>query len=767
MNDAVKRSSGAPGVTWIATPVGLYGDAVRLIERVYGPVADLLTRLGLAQACFVSGVLKLANWQTALDLARYEYPVSWMDPVTAAYAGVAIELLCPILLAVGLATRLAAAPLLILSLVIQFNYQALDTNLFWAALAGWFVVRGAGPLSLDRLLARGLRNTALPLAAAALRLTRWSTAHLWPIYQFSLRLWIAAGLMAVVSIGIGNIGGRTSDALAFCLPLHTLAPLAGAVGLLAAVLLLAGFATRFAALSLIAMLFGMAMLEASAVSHVPWVTLVLALIALYGGGRYSLDAAIDRQLRGIFPQLAGKPAFSLEGLPRVVIVGAGFAGVACAKALRRARVAVTLVDRHNYHLFQPLLYQVATASLAPGDIATSTRSLFREQFNARVLLGEVTSVDTARQQVVIGDGGETRLLYDYLVLATGARHSYFGRDEWEPFAPGLKQVEDATEVRRRVLLAFERAEAAADAQEREALLTFLIVGGGPTGVELAGAVAELARFGMDKDFRRFDPAAAKVILVQSAARILPSFAETMSVRAEASLRKLGVQVLTNSRVEHIDAEGVRVNGQRIPARTVLWAAGVVASPAARWIDAEADAAGRVKVAHDLSAPGLSDVFVAGDTALSHAWNGQPVPGLGPAAKQQGNYIASVIRARIARRKAPPPFRYQHLGSLATIGRKSAVADFTWIRVSGAPAWWLWGFVHVYFLAGMRNRISIVFDWLWAYLTFRGGTRLIISAREASGAAVIAAKSPLAPPFGKGAKPTQVAAGLYPSEVQHG
>ncbi len=766
MNDAAKRIS-APRGAWLAGPIGLYSDGIRLIEKVYGPIADLLTRLALAQAFFVSGILKLANWQIALDLARYEYPVSWMDPVTAAYVGVTIELLCPILLAIGLATRLAAAPLLILSLVIQLNYQVLDTNLFWAALAGWFVVRGAGPLSIDRLLARGLGDTALPLAAATISAGRWITNHVKPAYQLLLRVWIATGVTAAAAMLTGSIDAAGSDPLRLWLPLNALAPLASGIGLAAAALLVIGLATRITALVLIGLVLGTAMSDTQ-MTFAHWLIMVLAPIALYGAGRYSLDELLDRRLRRAFPQLEGKPAFSLEGLPRVVIVGAGFGGVACAKALRRAPCAITLVDRHNYHLFQPLLYQVATAGLAPGDIATSTRSLFREQFNTRVLLGEVTGVDAVRQQVLLG-GGETRLPYDYLVLATGARHSYFGRDEWEPFAPGLKQVEDATEVRRRVLLAFERAEAIDDPQEREAWLTFLIVGGGPTGVELAGAIAELARFGMEKDFRRFDPAAARVILVQSAPRILPTFAERLSARAETSLRRLGVEVLIGSRVEHIDAEGVLVSGKRIAARTVLWAAGVVASPAARWVGAIADSAGRIKVDADLSVPEQPNVFAIGDTALANAWNGQPVPGLGPAAKQQGKYVASVIRARIAAKKGPLPFRYRHLGSLATIGRKSAVADFTWIRVSGALAWWLWGFVHVYFLAGMRNRISIVFDWMWAYLTFRSGTRLITGGvrRTEDSMPVTASQSPLIPPFGKGGKLPQAAEGLLPPRVQHG
>ncbi|HEX9179670.1 MAG TPA: NAD(P)/FAD-dependent oxidoreductase [Burkholderiales bacterium] len=465
----------------------------------------------------------------------------------------------------------------------------------------------------------------------------------------------------------------------------------------------------------------------------------LALLALHGPGAFSLDALIAGALAQRFPQLAGRPAFSLEGLPRVVIVGAGFGGLACAARLAEARAAVTLIDRHNYHLFQPLLYQVATTALSPADIATPIRGLFREHFNTRVLLGEVTGVDPARREV-LADG--LRIPYDYLVLATGAAHSYFGRDDWGAFAPGLKRVEDATEVRRRLLSAFERAEACGDPKEREALLTFLIVGGGPTGVELAGAIAELARFGMEKEFRNFDPASARILLVQAGPRLLPTFPEALSAQTRRALEKLGVEVVVESRVEAIDAAGVMVNGKRVPARTVLWAAGVVASPAARWLGAEADNAGRAKVGSDLSVTGLPNVFVIGDTAASKAWNGQPVPGLAPAAKQAGVYVARLIRARIEGGRAPGPFAYRHLGSLATIGRKSAVVDFGGLRLSGAPAWWLWGAVHIGFLIGLRNRMSVMLDWFWAYLTFRSGVRLITGGAPQPSAEAPAASPPL-------------------------
>ena len=704
-------------MTLAARILGTWSDTFRIAARTLGPLLDLCLRLWIAQIFFVSGILKVGAWDTALFLAATEYPVEWLDPVTAAYLGAAVEVACSLLLAVGLGTRLAAAAMLFLSLVIQLNYVALDEHLFWAAVLGWFVVRGAGSLSLDAPITRGLGDTALPFAGGIIRATRALSEFGTPIYLLALRAWLAAAL-ACAALGIGGFEAMLPTRTA-ALVLPTFA-LPAVLLLTAAALLGLGLGTRIVAIALI--IFASVVATSGVeMSGLAWWIGTLSLLALSGPGTLSIDGLIDRRLRRIFPQLDGKPAFSLDGLPRVVIVGAGFGGLACAARLRRLPVQVTLIDRHNYHLFQPLLYQVATAGLSPGDIASTVRGLFREFFNVRVLLGTVSGVDTARREVLLG---EQRVPYDYLVLATGASHSYFGKDEWEPFAPGLKRVEDATEVRRRVLLAFERAESTNDEAERRRLLTFLIVGGGPTGVELAGAIAELARWGMEKDFRHFDPAAARVILVQSGPRILPTFDERLSLQAKRSLEALGVQVRTNSRVEQIDSEGVLVSGERIASRTVLWAAGVVASPAARWLGAASDNAGRVKVADDLSVPGFENVFALGDTALSNGWGGKAVPGLAPAAKQGGAYVASVIRARILDRGDVRPFDYKHLGSLATIGRKAAVVDFGFVRLHGAPAWWLWGLVHVGFLVGLRNRVSVMFDWFWAYLTYRTGTRLI-------------------------------------------
>ena len=703
---------------------------VRVSEKTLGPLLDVLIRLSIAQAFLVSGVLKAANWDNALLLAANEYPVSWLDPVAAAWLGASIELIGSVLLAVGLATRAAALSMLVLALVIQFNYLALDTHLLWTALLGWYVVMGSGPLSFDAMLARGLSGSAVPYAAAALRLGRLARERLGPVYGLWLRLWVGTALLAAAGLWLAGV--MAPELATALLPVRTAGDLPSFLLAPGAVLLAIGLATRPVALLLLVVLAAGQMTDLRVSQDWYWM-LVFALLAVRGAGRLSVDAFVAKLLAGRCPELAGKPGFSLDGLPRVVIVGAGFGGLACAARLAQVRARVTLIDRHNYHLFQPLLYQVATAGLSPGDIAAPIRALFRDRFNTTVLYGEVSSVDRERREVLMAG---RRVPYDYLVLATGASHSYFGRDEWGAFAPGLKRIEDATAVRRRMLTAFERAESNEDADERRRLLTFVIVGGGPTGVELAGAIAELARHGLEQEFRNFDPASARVLLVQAGPRILPAFPEELSVRARQALEVLGVEVRLDSRVERIDAEGVTISGQRIEARTVLWAAGVVASPAARWLGAQADGAGRVKVGADLSVPGLPNVFVIGDTALALAWNGQPVPGLAPAAKQGGEYVARVIRARIEDRRVPGPFVYRHLGSLATIGRQAAVADFGRLRLWGAPAWWLWGMVHVGFLVGLRNRVSVMFDWFWAYLTYRSGTRLITGGSEAAQTAAL-------------------------------
>jgi NADH dehydrogenase FAD-containing subunit len=414
--------------------------------------------------------------------------------------------------------------------------------------------------------------------------------------------------------------------------------------------------------------------------------------------------------------------------PRVVILGGGFGGLSAARALARVALDVTVIDRHNYHLFQPLLYQVATAALAPNTIAAPVRAILRAQHNATVLMETVTGIDTAGRAVLIG---AQRVAYDFLIVATGAHHSYFGHDEWEKFAPGIKTLFDALAIRQQVLSAFEAAEVCDDPSERRRLLNFILIGAGPTGVELAGAIAELAKASLVHDFRHIDPSSARIILIEAGPRVLPTFSERSSAAARRALERLGVEVSTGKAVTVCDADGVEVGGERIAARTIVWAAGVAASPIAKWLDASVDRAGRAVVGDDLSVPGHPEIFAIGDTCASQSWDGKLAPGVAPAAKQMGAYAASVIRARVESAAPPPPFRYRHQGSLATIGRNNAVADFGWMMLTGWPAWLVWSFAHIFFLIGFRSRIVVALDWLWAYVTFRRGARIMLA--ETAGA----------------------------------
>lgn len=410
--------------------------------------------------------------------------------------------------------------------------------------------------------------------------------------------------------------------------------------------------------------------------------------------------------------------------PKVVIVGAGFGGLEAAKALARAQVDVTVIDRQNHHCFQPLLYQVATASLSPGDIAWPVRAILARQANARVVMAEVTGVDLAGRSVLTGSTAP--IPYDVLVLATGATHSYFGHDEWAAVAPGLKMLEDATNIRRRFLLAFEQAEVTEDAKARQRLLTFVIIGGGATGVELAGAMAEIARKSLARDFRSFDPRMSRIILIEAGPRILPAFPEPASQYARQSLERMGVEVMTGQMVTSCDANGIRTaDGMQIEASTIVWAAGVKASPAASWIGAKGDRAGRIEVNDDLTVPDHPEVFAIGDVASVRNPDGRAVPGIAPGAKQMGKYVGRVIAARIAGKPAPGRFAYRHIGDLATIGRKSAIVSIGKFRLTGFIAWLFWSVVHIYFLIGIRNRVSVALDWLWDYVTFQRGARLIV------------------------------------------
>src|ERR1700716_3872656 len=410
-----------------------------------------------------------------------------------------------------------------------------------------------------------------------------------------------------------------------------------------------------------------------------------------------------------------------ESPHHVVIVGAGFGGREAPLGVRGAPAPITLIDRRNHHLFQPLLYQVATASLATSEIAWPIRYLLRARPEVTTLFATVTGVDAQGKRVLLDD--DDALPYDTLILATGARHAYFGHDEWEPFAPGLKTLEDATTLRRRILVAFERAERETDPERRAALLTFVIVGAGPTGVELAGTIAELAQDTLPPDFRNIDTQKARVVLIEAGPRVLAGFADDLSTYAQRSLESIGVEVVLGQAVTECSADGVVYGGTSPHAKPRIGPAGVRAAPAAEWLDAAADRAGRLQVLPDLTVSGHPEIFAIGDTVTIAAWEGKPVPGIAPAAKQQGRYVAEVIKARL-RGETPAPFRYKHAGSLAQIGKRKAVIDFGRVKLRGTIAWWIWGIAHIYFLIGLRNRLSVALSWLWVYVRDQRAARLI-------------------------------------------
>jgi NADH:ubiquinone reductase (H+-translocating) len=416
-----------------------------------------------------------------------------------------------------------------------------------------------------------------------------------------------------------------------------------------------------------------------------------------------------------------------ESVPRIVIVGGGFGGVAAAKALRNASAEVILIDRQNHHLFQPLLYQVATSVLSPGQIASPIRGILRRQRNATVILGEVTGIDTERRCVLVDspDREGVALEYDALILATGATHSYFGHDDFARFAPGLKSLADAVAARNRILMAFEQAEAEEDPRRHADLLTFVLVGAGPTGVEMAGALAGLIRTALRSEFRRIDPTSARIILIDAGTRVLGTFAEKLSEAGRRRLEALGVEVRLGHSVDHIDADGVIVDGERIASKTVIWTAGVAPSPAGHWLGAVTDRAGRVRVQPDLTVPGHPEIFVIGDTA-SLDRDGHPLPGVAQVAMQQGRYAGTLIRRRIMGQPAPPPFRYFDKGNMAVVGKGFAVLQARQIALSGFVAWMAWAAVHLEFLAQSSLRVSVFVQWVWTYLTGQRGARLIVN-----------------------------------------
>ena len=688
--------------------------------ETFWPFTDRAIRFFVAVWCLRSGLVKAADWETALYLATNEYPVSFMSPANAAAIGLGIELVGPVLLLLGFFTRPAALAMAALTLISQAVYVPTTTNLIVGAILVWYVFNGPAAFSLDRALASGFKNSALPLARPVVRIAEFSREHIAPIVMAILRIWLGVTLLAYAGVIEPPVMVRN------WLPEMIFSGFPKWLAIVSAVFFFTGFGAVIVAYGLFA-----AIALFMATDAHPNITLFpflfLGIYEAKGAGVFSADRAILKWLEANI--LFDRDYNDIpDHWPHIVVVGAGFGGLAAVARLNRLPVRITLLDKRNYHLFQPLLYQIATATLNPADIAAPIRSLFRADGNVRVLQGEVSAIDKDARRVTCANG--QALEYDRLVLATGATHSYFGRDEWGPYAPGLKTIEDGVAVRAEILGAFEVAEASDDPERIKRLLTFVVVGAGPTGVELAGAIAELAKVNVAREFRTIDPASARIILVQSGERVLPAFPPSLSDEAMEALEALGVEIRLGGRVTEIAEAHVRIGDDTmIETETVLWAAGVAASPAARWLGASADRAGRVEVnatmrVLDAQGAAIEDVFAIGDTAASAAWEGRPVPGLAPAAKQAGAYVSRVIEAELLGKPCPGPFVYNHQGSLATIGRKSAVADFGKFKISGAPAWWLWGLVHVGFLTGARNRVTVMINWTWSFFANHSGVRLI-------------------------------------------
>jgi NADH dehydrogenase FAD-containing subunit/uncharacterized membrane protein YphA (DoxX/SURF4 family) len=689
------------------------------ISKIFSPFVDLLLRLWLFQIFFYSAIIKISNWNEALYLSQYEYPISWINYITAAYLGVTIELLGSIFLLLGLMTRFWALSLLILSLVIHLEYQALDNNIFLVIFFAWYFIIGANKFSLDNLFHDGVKFSPLPFVKIIDQLFVKLKLVFGPIYFVLLRCFLALSLNLLAE-----------DPLSFSLNLEDFLqyknqyPLIGegvisfSTTFLIPLLLILGFGFRAIILLLIGLLLA-GHLEMN--SNFGYWFILLAILFLFGAGKISIDQIIAVKLQKHFVILKNKLLQSLGSIPHVVIVGAGFGGVAAAKSLKNTNCKITLIDRNNYHLFQPLLYQVATAGLSPSDIAVPIRGLFREQENIKILMQEVCDIDSDKRLVLTK---ESSLTYDYLVLATGAKHSYFGKDEWSKFASGLKTIEDATKIRKKILLAFEQAESSEDPIKKASLLTFIIIGGGPTGVELAGAIAELVHHGMKGEFSNINFDEVKIYLVQSPSHLLPNFNQKLSIFTKKSLEALGVTVLTDSRVQNVDEKSVQIADENISASNIFWAAGVEASPAAKWLKVVTGRSGHLEVDNNLKVKGFDNIFAIGDVSHSKSWNGNLMPGLAPAAKQSGSYVAKYISSLICGKKPQKDFKYLHMGSLATIGRKTAVMDLSFLTLKGSIAWWLWGVIHIFFLADMRNRISVTTEWMWSYLTLKRSTRLI-------------------------------------------
>ncbi len=688
----------------------------KTMALILGPLLLLAIRLWLAQIFLLAAAVQFAAPGQPAPSNIYACFELWLHAGSPAQMlAVWVAVLFALLLAGGMATRVSALLLAGVSLAAFLFDVGQEQNILWALLLLLVAVFGAGPISLDAVFGRiTSRNTGLgTMKAAASRHSLWLGQGL----LTGLRFWLVWVLLASALTPSGV--GTTPVVLA---PLSMVFGYYGevihlALAGLAMLFLAPGFLTRPAA-GLAAVILLITALNTGR-EETLYIAALLGFLARSGPGFLALDGLL---------KLDKWPSASIgknQKVPHIVVIGAGFGGLAAVNRLMRQKCRITLIDRRNHHLFQPLLYQVATAALSPGEIALPIRGLFRGQDNVQVLMGEVIGVDREAFEVKLGD---RRIAYDHLIVASGARSCYFGKDSWEKYAPGLKQIEDATYMRSRLLAAFEHAEDAQNVDARQAWLNFVIIGGGPTGVEMAGALAELAHHGLNGEFRTIDPAKARIILLDRGARCLTAFPAACSARAITMLEALGVELRFGANITNIDDTGVTLeDGSRILARTVLWTAGVQASPAAKWLALAPGPGGRVPVTSRLSLEGDDRVFVIGDTAAMPLAGGGLVPGLAPAAKQAGVYAARVISANMRGKREPSPFRYKHQGSLATIGRSSAIADFGWIRLSGAPAWWLWGAVHVGFLTGMRNRIAVALQWFWAYITYHRSTRLITGA----------------------------------------
>jgi putative oxidoreductase len=665
------------------------------IQRKASPAYEFLLRLYLAKSVFTTGLMGVMSASMAAQGQAHHLLYSWVPASAMVVALSWVDLLLAASLATGLAARVAA--LVRLSMIV-FGHPDFSSSpdLLATGLLAWVVLQSAGAWSLDRLLSHGLSSTAIPLAQQTIDELSKLTTRTRPLFILLFRLWVT--YLVVGSI----LGASSADQLALPHWARWLAAISFSVGLFCSPI----------ALCLAVMELGVHVMSSAPLGTMYW-PITVGLLAVVGPGFLSADQLLRFLCR--------EPELDPSLFPHVVVIGAGFGGLACVHRLRSRPVRVTLIDKRNFHLFQPLLYQVATASLSPGDIATPVRAVLRDIDNVSVLYQKVIGIDPVAK-LVLTDQGSTA--YDFLVIATGASHGYFGHQDWAQFAPGLKTLEDAISIRRQVLTAFERAEHTSDPKQRAALLTFVICGGGPTGVELAGALAELSHHGLAGELKNFEPSSANIVVVQSGERLLPAFHKRLSAAALSSLESLGVTVLLNTRVTSVDEFGVTIGTKRLDAGLVLWAAGVVASPAAHWLGQEPDSAGRIKVGPDLAVPDCPGVFAIGDTAFVAAWRGQPVPGLAQAAKQGGQYVAGRILQMIGSTAAPTPFMYRHRGSLATIGRKTAVAEFGRVRLDGAAAWWLWGALHVAFLVGARNRLTVMLGWLWSYFTYAVGVQLI-------------------------------------------